>query len=728
VPQTDVVVLHMPPNKLPVTQLPVTHLSAEAAMRDAMADLVTDDDASPDMPAPGDSKKPAQVLPAIKQMQAALTASEPMTAPETHAKPQPAHALATPARTAKVLATHAPSTAIVKAAKVTKARHTKAHRLQVKAAPKVQAAKVNKARHTKAHRLQVKAAPKHVNHLKVEKNTAKVAATATQKNVQPKSKAVTAPLRKVVRAMVSSHTVQSQPISTSEKQLQDMQNILNSNDEMLRSDFMTEMDAAATVGEEKATAVVKAVVKATAVHKKATAVKAIAVHKTPPAPRNLRHTPKALTRPSKVALKPPRAVAGYPLVHRAAKKPTRAVAPKPASIPASQVSSRKAMPLKKDVHSPQKAVAQKVNSDSLDTAQELEQMNDLLSFDDTAPPTKALKAQPKKVVKALAVKPQKDADSVVAESDALESLINNEETKLNSNAITSPTGIEAPLNIADMDDIADMGVVNFDSQANSAVVIQDSRQAVADFLVPTQSVVPPMTQPAALAKQPSLHAKVQAELDDAEMDVASVEQELLPAAPAAALTQAAARPAVKNEEELSLVSQSNLGSQSDSLADLAGVIPNVETEALQLYNTFGGSPDALESVGGGLTFLQQQQRHTPGIPSQADLNVAWDELSSVAVKAQSALSMVQESKSPAETVAASTNALGLLQEKGDSGLDIEEECNWLMSNYEARQQVRAQEEDLLKEAHQLLGNAHVYIPHHHGHHKKKKARKLRGPQ
>jgi len=260
-----------------------------------------------------------------------------------------------------------------------------------------------------------------------------------------------------------------------------------------------------------------------------------------------------------------------------------------------------------------------------------------------------------------------------------------------------------------MGDIADSdtthALMNFDSQANSAVVIQDSPQAVADSVIPTQSVVPPMTQPAPLATQPTLHAKVQAELDDAEMDVASVEQELLPAAPAA-----------PTKEELSLVSQSNLGSQSeavDDLSDIAGVVPNVEKEALQLYNTFGGSPDALESVGGGLTFLQQQQRHTPGIPSQADLNVAWDELSSVAVKAQSA---------------ASTNALGLLQEKGDSGLDIEEECNWLMSNYEARQKVRAQEEDLLKEAHQLLGNAHVYIPHHHGHHKKKKARKLRGPQ
>jgi len=345
------------------------------------------------------------------------------------------------------------------------------------------------------------------------------------------------------------------------------------------------------------------------------------------------------------------------------------------------------------------------------------------------------------------VKRDKDADSVVAESEALESVINNEESKLKAASNTRQAGTEDQLrrqlksyvdsdglseSVMPEEQIDDSGVVDFDDQATSAVSIGRDEAEIASQPIAKAAR---KAQPVSFEKNslPASHPQVQGNPVDAEDDIANVERELMPVQEASAtvlaqepMKRAAYRPAVKAElprrEELSLASQ------TEALDDLAGAIPNIEKEALQLYNTFGGSPDALESVGslsGSPAFLQVSQgkqhlKHTPGVPSQADLDKTWNELKFVAQRTEGALKMIQNEKTD-ETDAATKSAFGLLQEKGDAGLDIDSECDWLISNFQARQQVRTQEEDLLREAHMLLGSAHVFFQHHK-HHRTKQLR------
>jgi hypothetical protein len=205
---------------------------------------------------------------------------------------------------------------------------------------------------------------------------------------------------------------------------------------------------------------------------------------------------------------------------------------------------------------------------------------------------------------------------------------------------------------------------------------------------------------------------------DTDGDEAQVESDLAVEAKTVSLAvkvDPVVAPAAPSKPEAPRKAELSLASQSEALDDLAGAIPNVEKEALELYNTFGGEPSSLESISlaqqpgfaaPSAMFLQvhEQKKHTPGVPSQANMDAAWDLLTRVAKQKHEAMSLAQHLESR------SGKPVGVLLQRLQENLldDIDDECDWLMSNFYHRQQDRAQEEAALAEAHRLLGGAHVF--------------------
>jgi len=207
--------------------------------------------------------------------------------------------------------------------------------------------------------------------------------------------------------------------------------------------------------------------------------------------------------------------------------------------------------------------------------------------------------------------------------------------------------------------------------------------------------------------------------DNAEDDVSLVEKELVPlpeiplapkvaaralAKPVKPVKTPVSKPVAHGLAQISDADDMSLASQSEALDDLVGVLPNIEKEALQLYNSFGGEPAPLESLGGLAvvpSFLQVS-KHTPGIPTMAEFDKAWIQLRSVATRLQTTDDQVAALRKP---------AVALMQKKGKhTGFaGIDSQCKWLISNLEHRQRMRSQEEALLSEAHQVLGTAHSFL-------------------
>lgn len=442
----------------------------------------------------------------------------------------------------------------------------------------------------------------------------------------------------------------------------------------------------------------------------------------------LRH---ATTKPMPSAQKPTPArsvISQNPLPHSVAKAAVSKATVKPMSTQLPKAAKKQPMqqPLKSS------------GAVTKDIEKELDQMNNLLDFAPEPAPAKApvaVVAVPLPVfakVPVVARKDDKDGAAVLKESDDLESFMDKEESDLKSEAAPAQAQLKKQLKAAvsqnDMTDKVrpeekvddpnfDRGFVDFDAQASSIVTLSGKHKVAGP--VPTKK-------------------------DDAESDVAKVvEKELVPMQDAPATSQtvaqvshnaAATKPvAVEMPSTLAAPQEKALDdlAGNEALSDLAGdgTIPNIEKEALQLYNSFGGPPSSLEAVGGLSvvpSFLQVAEgKHTAGVPSQAELDAAWDALRLVAEQTRGAMSMIQQRKDDA--VATKPKPLGLIQEQGLSEHEIDDECEWLINHFQHRQKVRAQETEMLNEAHKLLGSAHVYLQsHHHGHHHG--ARRLRGGQ
>jgi len=158
-----------------------------------------------------------------------------------------------------------------------------------------------------------------------------------------------------------------------------------------------------------------------------------------------------------------------------------------------------------------------------------------------------------------------------------------------------------------------------------------------------------------------------------------------------------------------------LSSQSDALNQLAGAIPNIEKEALQLYNTFGGDDADAAPQQASPSFLQvarSKSHQTNTALSRKKLNEVWKALSAVAEETREGLSMIQH-----------LEAEGISSEADDDGqnedtsitdkavaedADVKpssEECTWLLQSFEKRSSMRAQEADWLQEARAVFGSA-----------------------
>lgn len=368
----------------------------------------------------------------------------------------------------------------------------------------------------------------------------------------------------------------------------------------------------------------------------------------------------------------------------------------------------------------------KASSVAHDTDKELQQMNDLLGVSP--------------------IKPDKDADAVVAETESLDAVINNEEEKLKAAAKMRQGGTEAQLrkelkasvksgdmndNVMTEEKLDDSGFVDFDAQASSAVFVSSSAKKQAPKPVKAKAVAKAAkkNKRALATKRSRKHhaqpvqaqpqaddAETMQQEDNAEDDVSLVEKDLVPLpeiplapkvaarAPAKLVKTPVAKPVAHGLAQISDADDMSLASQSEALDDLVGVLPNIEKEALQLYNSFGGEPAPLESLGGLAvvpSFLQVS-KHTPGIPTMAEFDKAWAQLRSVAMLLQTTDDKVAALRKP---------AVALMQKKGKhTGFaDIDSQCKWLISNLEHRQRMRSQEEALLNEAHQVLGTAHSFL-------------------
>lgn len=182
---------------------------------------------------------------------------------------------------------------------------------------------------------------------------------------------------------------------------------------------------------------------------------------------------------------------------------------------------------------------------------------------------------------------------------------------------------------------------------------------------------------------------------------------------------------VTSKAEQTQKEQMSLASTSAVLDDLAGAIPDVEKQALQLYNSFGGEPAALETVdsfSGALDFLQLSEQGSASGPSQENLDVVWNALKAVTDEAQGAMRMVERLKKAAVTEAMPRKPVaGFMQDREDLDDSIDSECAWLQSNFEHRQKLRSHQAVLIQEAHGILRNAHSHFLSH-----PKKAHNLRG--
>jgi hypothetical protein len=592
-----------------------------------------------------------------------------------------------------------------------------------------------------AHRQQVKTQPPHSKVVKSQHAKASLPpAPASKKSVRNSNVHATTPMQKEKKAVVSADVSDDAKFDKetdeaemdAEEELGKMQEILGSNADELKA--VSEKASHDPFGSNR----------------KVKKPQNMETGGAPKKPQNMESKVVAKVKQPSEALKPPNAIVHFPLMHEEAAPQAKAATKQVVKMHARKIKSVDKFTGKKNMKVSVRTSDQEAFKD---LEQDAEKMNDLLNFvpaNEVAPSVEVTKSP----VKAAAPAHKKDKDSVVAESEDLESIIDSEEAKLNSRQEGAESQLKRQLKAyaessGDMDDgvitedkIEETGLVKFDPQALSAVsdtagsktASQPSppvvRQTVAAKAVPEQTDKVGMKKPIS-HPQPQI-PQVQAEvvLADSEDDIVApgdivipvvmpIDQQLTPMQelpPAPKVVTKVPTAVVKSPvvAEVPKKDDLSLASQSEALDDLAGAIPNIEKEALQLYNSFGGQPAPLESVDSISplpSFLQMskrkmQQKHTPGLPTPAQFDAAFAALRLAAKRTQGAMSMVQHMK---KANLASKSVLGLIQKPGLSDRDINKECKWLMNNFQHRQVVRNREEKLLQEAHELIGSMHVYL-------------------
>lgn len=480
-------------------------------------------------------------------------------------------------------------------------------------------------------------------------------------------------------------------------------------------------------------------------HRKPQPQKPVAVRVRPEqkaAAQRLQHSQRIPSRRMPVRLPkgellPPKVVSQYPLLHNVARVDANMGAPQAAGMRAHQVASKQQVSAKKQMAPLMKRPPQlpKISAEtpqgrssteeasknlarmSIDLAHKFdaEASRDVRSL---APSNEMTPAMLDAEIMIKQMKRDKDAHSVDSESAALDNVIGNEEAQLDSAVETSQMAPEAQLKrqlkayaesgepkeqLTTDDQSIDSGFVDFDKKARSAVSVGGN----VDNGYRTSSPPKAATDNHANVKDDD---SIIADSEALEKDMEQAEKELMPMRHApdrppdrpqsqrAVVPTPVAMPELLQKDDLSLASQ--------ALDDLwngpSGAIPNIEKEALQL------SPSFLQISQG-----KQHQRHTPGIPSEADLDKAWYVLRRVAKQTRSAMSLAHQFKKAVMPGAAkSLSVVGLVQNGGINEHDVDEECGWLMNNFQHRQHERADESDMLMEANQLLGDVHVYLQLH----------------
>lgn len=286
----------------------------------------------------------------------------------------------------------------------------------------------------------------------------------------------------------------------------------------------------------------------------------------------------------------------------------------------------------------------------------------------------------------------------------------------------------------------DSGATEGEALATGVLSIADSAVEDADVLTPPLQLVPQkkvavkmITQamPKPLQKKLQVDPKVvavQSEMAETAKQVARFEEDLAPAAPVAPVPESPAEtlrrldPSIAAQAKQKEDRDTNVAAiaLSEALSeDLDGVLPNIDHQASQLYNTFGGEPASAESLGSEVSsspaFLQVIRHKMPlrlnqfeqhmrlAQVAQADLNAAYHSLEEIADDAKGAMSMMDELRNTVKSP------------------HVDDRCKILMQKFEHRQLARAKREaELDKRSQELQRLLHPSSSKTHLHLKKTK--------
>jgi hypothetical protein len=361
-------------------------------------------------------------------------------------------------------------------------------------------------------------------------------------------------------------------------------------------------------------------------------------------------------------------------------------------------------------------ISKNVDADQVDdddTGQALENMNDLLK--DNVSDGAALK----------------DDDSVVHESEALESTIENTEDNLKSDATRQEATAKEQLK-QDLKDYAsvdsstdkaisegDISSSNNDDDTTEALTLPESGDSLPSESEPTNIVHTrtAIVLPRSVSASNAPRAKPTPEQSDEQTSHLQ-------------MTSAKAENAVDSSGQKVEVKKhtgtKSSNSQDDAfhkfassipnLDDLARAIPNVDKDALQMYNSVDDSDLGNDDSSNGdsldipASFVQVMQEQAVTIP-QADLDMVWNSLKAIADQSHAGLNMIDLLRhgAPAQPMTHASlghhsqhDALAVFQEQG-----TEQQCTWLLQNFEQRQENRRKVNAILKRAKAILGRTRI---------------------
>jgi len=350
----------------------------------------------------------------------------------------------------------------------------------------------------------------------------------------------------------------------------------------------------------------------------------------------------------------------------------------------------------------------------------------------------------------------KDDESVVHESEALESTIENTEDSLKSEATQEETIVKEQLK-QDLKDYAKM-----DGPAEKAIAESDTSNSNDDDaddditeeltlpesgdslpLSPSENIVHTRTArvlprsllgfKAAVAKSETDNAQVNqsqtayeetanaVDSMDNDADVSAKIYLSGSSADAYQNSQSEAKARIQNKSSSLQADDHRFASRLPSLDDLARAIPNVDKDALEMYNSvddsdLGTSDDSLDVPP---SFVQLVQEQAVIIP-QADLDAVWNSLKTLADHTHAGLNMIDLLRHAAPRGAQTktrSSLHGHLQYSffaahQDQG--VGQQCNWLLRSFEQRQENRMKMNAVVKRAKSILARTRI------------RARRLRG--